>query len=911
MALTAEELLEIKKALDTPGAIKDESYRTWALEQVQAAEDQNLAGWAGAGGTRADSAPAAPGSLGVKGIIGGEAKPDETEMLAGQLDPRYDLIPQALALFPATTHPGGDEAAKREFQTQGRGDVTFAYEPPVSLVKKQLVDNPAFARMLQPSAPLSLEEIDRLDETSPLYQDAANYMWRETAKAAADSGRVVYRYSKTPWLHGESQQQGGTPTQPSALDQLKLKLGGAGAPLIEASKSFIMGVDNTAALGGGRRAAETLQPEVDVKTPGVDRMGVNENAAQSAKETNDWTIEEHPIAYGLGQLRGATTPLGAAERIFQGVSKGGRFVADAIAKTRLGGLAGPVSKAVGRTALDAAAGGVAAGAEEGGRQLVEMGADAAQTGEAPGLDRLAQAGEAALDVGESGAAFATGGSLLGQGAHGVANRMRVSPQYSSERGPGALGRTEPNMDWRLRRVVTGPKPTGETKSLLDQAARAGDQPGDILAEQIAPKIRDAAAENTKVARGQALAERRNYQSSPEGAGAQPVTYLQMASLEKLRDHHQPGPGGKLSAVDETYRDAQRVFNRHVADVSTEPIEGAMKLTPDEAETFLGSRARYKLIEDDIRAANERSASKGPEAPIERDAYLRTIKDSRERAAADEEIEASIEDIIGDRTPTEAARKKAEQQVLRERVEEEAFVEANGTLADYLRQRGKEAVYVKPAAYDARRTDTLIDGLKDKDLAEAAKLDRQRFKKGGERGGYELMRRGQDEKIAQAEAVEKSVAPGGDAFGPVAGLYNSRPGEKQLVDRVRALADQSGTREQLDRLRGLQETQAVFNRSRMLGPTGTPRNRLSPSTWLDAGQLRAFPVLKALEGPLGPLRGGMAGRAAILGQGTPPPAGEPSARSRYEAARDRRLRELAAEESEEDKRRRRRQEGGRR
>lgn len=889
--------------------------------------DEHLGGWGKAAPHPLDSQPTAPGELGAKGVIGrggklygaggvevpNEPPPgDPVGELAGKLDPRFDLIPQALALFPATTHPQGDAAAEQEAKSGQAGDVTFAYEPPISLVQKQLIENPALARALRPNQPPSLEEIGSLEASSPLYQDAANYMWRQTATAAEKSGRKVYRYSQTPWLWGDEGK--------GIVDQLRLKLGGAGAPLVEASKAFVLGVDDTAALGAGRAAAETLQPEMNVKVPGVDRMGVNEDVPQSTKQTNDFTIEEHPIAYGAGQLRGLLTPLGAAERIFQGVREGGGFVANAIAKTRLGGLAGKTATAVpgarvaGRVAGDAAAGGVSAGLEELGQQGVDIGAEAAQTGQAPSAERIGQAGQSALDTATSGAQFGAAGSLLAQGAHAGAEAIRDADRFQ-----GKVRRTEPNLDWSPSAVLTGPRLSGETKGLVKRANREGVQAGDLIAEEIAPAIRDKAAENTSRATGRARAERSNYYQTDEGAARAPLSHLQERSLEKLRNHHQPEPGGALRAIDDKGRPAQKVFNNLVQDVSTSPVEGAVKLSPEEAEQFLGARWRHKLLKDDIEAAGERSAS-APQAEIQRDAYLRSIKDSRAREAADEEIEASIEDIVGDRTPTPAARAKAEQQVLRERVEEEAFVEANGPIGDYLRQRGIDAVYVAPRAYDARRTDTLVEGLGDKDLTEAAKLDRQKRPLGGKKGGYgELLKKGESE-VSKAETIEKRVAPGGDAFRPVASLGQSRAAEKQLLDDTRALADQAGVREQLDRLRGLQDTQEMRNRAWFRGRAGQNRELFNAQNQIDSGMLRAFPVLKALEGPLGPLTpsagvgsnllnvgGGRAGKAALMGQGDKAPPGDEAARSRYAEARDRRLRELAGQRDEEKEKRERRRE----
>jgi hypothetical protein len=622
---------------------------------------------------------------------------------------------------------------------------------------------------------------------------------------------------------------------------------------------------------------------------------------------NAWEAQQNPLSYGAGQLHGAVGPgsnWGVADRVWKGVQEGGAWLAQAVAKTRQGGVLADLApswmKTAGGVLGDAATGGVAAATTQAGQEAVDT---LGRRGELPDP---AEAGERVRDVGLVGGGLSAGGSMLGRAVGAGAEAIRDSPRFSGPRGPGAVRRTEPNMEYRFGRE---PRLSGETKEIVKRANAAGDQPGDLLAEEIAPAIQGQAAQNTQVARGRARAEIANAQRTPEGAAPEPMSHLQEMSLERLRDHHQPLPGGGLHPVDDKHRAASKVFNGLVEDVSTTPIEGAVKLDPDEAASFLGTRHRYKLLKDDIEAANARTQGSKAE-PIERDAYLKTIKDSRARAAADEEIEASIEDIVGDVTPTAARRASAEQQVLREMVEEGSFTEANGSLADYLRQRGIDAVYVKPRAYDARRADTLTKGLTDEDLSAAAKLDRQRRPLGGKKGGYDQLVKKGEADVAKAEDIEKSVAPGGDAFQPVAGLYQSRPGEKQLVDKVKSLADQSGTREQLDRLRGLQETLAIQNRASFRGPQGQTRSPIAPQNLMDAAQLRfGFPALRALEGPLGPLRGGNAGRAALLGNSEDAQAqarAESGPRGRYQAIRDRRLKEIADAKGREEQERSQRQ-----
>jgi hypothetical protein len=373
--------------------------------------------------------------------------------------------------------------------------------------------------------------------------------------------------------------------------------------------------------------------------------------------------------------------------------------------------------------------------------------------------------------------------------------------------------------------------------------------------------------------------------------------VQETALEQVRSHYQPQPGGGLRSVNDRPPPAQKALNTLIDEVSTTPVKGASRLDPDEAENFLGTRSRYKILQRDIEAG--RAASKAPREPIQRDEFLQTI-DSRKRAAVEEELDAAIDDVVGDVTPTPARRAKVEQEVLREFVDEASFVAANGGLGDYLRQRGIDAVYVTPRKLDARRTDALI-GLLEDDLAKAATRDRGQFKAGGKKGGYNDMLKAQGAEAARHAQIAKDVAPGGNAFQPIAGLYQSRPGEKQLVDQVQGLAEQSGVSDQLDRLRNLQETLAVQNRASWRGPQGN--TRYNPSTAADVAQLRlAFPVLKSLEGPLGPLRGSTAGRPALMGGGETEAQqrrAESGARGRYEAARDRRLKEIADEKARDE------------
>lgn len=843
-----------------------------------------------------DWTPYAPGGQPISQTGDDRARDDaatqaEAERVAGMLDPRYSLVPQILALQPATNDPHGDEAAKAKYQA-GQKDAIFIYEPPVDVVRKHLLENPAMLRAVSPDEVPSVGDIQIMTSDSSLYQSTADYMYKTASEAADAKGQKIIRYSQAPWVQSDQ----------GVLKTLSLKLKGAGSEAANQAQAFVLGVDDMGAAGIGRAGQELTEPTTMLTQP---RLGLNESVPQSSADVNGWTEQEYPKSYLAGQALGMLSPRSVFNHLWGMVETGGGKLAAAAAKTRLGGLAAretaPVLKSAAGAVGDAATGYVAAGLGQAGQEMVH----AAGQGELPDL------GEAA---GRVKSVAGTGGVLAGLGsgvrrlAGSGADFIRDSPRFTGPRGPGAVRRTEPNMEYRLGRE---PRLSGETKALVKRANATGDQPGDLLAEEIAPPIRDAAQANTRAARTQSDIERRAFQATPEGSTAQPVTHLERMSLEKLRDHHQPQPDGSLRPVDSGFREAHQVFNRHIDGVSLEPVKGAVELSADEASAFLGARARHQLVKDDIEQATRERLSK----PVDRNAYLAN-KSAKARDGINEEIEADIDDLIGSdkqgvpRTVDKrsAEYKAAEKQVLRERADTETTLEPfGGSLGEYLKQRGKDRVFVKPAAYDARRADTLVAGLKDPDLIEAAKYDRQQFPKNGERGGYELMRRRQDDRVAKAEKVEQTVAPGGDAFRPIAGLYHAHPGEKQLVDQVKGLADQAGVRQQLDRMRGLQETLAIQNRASWRDASG--QTHLRPTNWADAAQLRgAFPALKSLEGPLGPLRGSSAGRAALLGGGETEARqarAESGARGRYEVARDKRLKEIAAEKAaaaQEDERR---------
>jgi hypothetical protein len=797
--------------------------------------------------------PAPENSLGVTGVINQpQADPahEESEVgrIASALDPRFDLIPQGLALLPATNHPQGDEAAIASYKAGTTGDVKFAYEPPLAVVKKQLLENPNMLGLLR-SDPPSAEEIAAMDADSPLYQDAANYMWARTAEAAGQKGYTVYRYSKMPWGK-ENDTAGG-------LGALGLKLGGMMQPIRDVGQAIILGADDVGTLGASRAFDEALGDRKMNVSGNADVMGLNEEAKHDPAFLNQSLIGEHPLAYGGGQVVGALG--GAPTAVYQGILAGGSKLAQLVTKTRLGALAAKAPNAVkGAAALagEVGAGTAEAVATQAGQEAIDM--------VTPGREPVLGPGERIMDTGQSAALWGLGGGTLGRLAGAGADAIRNADSLG-----GAIGRTESNLRYGPLSPLLGPSLSGDAKDLVRLGNKTRTEPGDFIAEQIAPPIRKAAEARTRAAEGTQRAERANAQASDLGQEPLPLTGLQTMSLEKLRAHHQPLPEGGLHPVDDKHREAQKVFNRLTKDVSLEPIEGATKLSADEAGAFLGHRQRYELLKADIDAAAARQSKQ----VIDRKAYLQTL-DPKKRAAADEEIQASIDDLLqqkreGDRAldidQRSAAYKAAEAQVLRERVGEEMVLEPfDGSFAGYLKQRGIDGVYVTPHAYDAKRTDTLIEGLTDKELLEAAKHDRAQRVHGGERGGYAKMHDRHAEEIGKAKKVEESIAPKGDAFRAVA-LQGNRPqaGGKQEADVISGLADEAGVRGDLDRLRGFQDARDIQRQAWFRSPKGSPRG-VGIHSVADAAKIRAFPILRSLE-PGGAVTGGQMSRMALMGQ----------------------------------------------
>ena len=795
--------------------------------------------------------PAPKNSLGVTGVINqpeAPLSPEDSEVgrIASALDPRFDLIPQGLALLPATNDTRGVEG----YKAGSTGPVKWAFEPPVAVVRKQLLENPNMLRLLR-SDPPSPEEIAAMDSSSPIYQDAANYMWARTMEAADKGGYQVYRHSKMPWGQ-ENNIAGGMST-------LGLKLGGMMQPIQDIKDAFVLGFDDTAALGASRAIQETAFPEQKLYSNGFDVMGVDEDVPQKTADVNAWTAEDSPLAYGMGQGLGAV--VGAPRKIYQMIVGGGDDLARAAAKTRLGDLATRAPSAVNGAA--GLAGEVGAGAAEAAiTQAGQEAVDATAAGfHGPNRTRepVLGAGERILDTAEDAALWGLGGSALGRLAGSGADFLR-----NADRLGGAIGRTESSMRWGPLSPFLGPGLQKDVKATVKQARKERHLPGDYIAQEIQPAMAEVATKRATSIEAGNRATREQIYGTTEGRAALPVTRLQETALKEIRAHHQPTEG-KPHAVNEKSRPAIRTFNQHIADVSTEPIEGAIKLSPSEVDTFLNPHWRHRLWQRESEAAAAARESRPPER-VERDAYLRTVKDARRRTAVDDEIEDEIEERLQDRGgaaaeagPGDKVYDDVEQAVLAERVEEEAFEETNGGVGDWLRRQGKGTVYVVPYRYDAERVEKIIQGLPEGELLEAALADRKSRSLRGEAGGWSRLREEQDTALEGAQADAKRTT-----FENVAKHQTMRPADKNEADLFRGLAREAGVEQGLDRLRNVNEAVGLQRQAWGRGMEGEKRAFFSPQNFVDTAYVRAFPVLRALE-PGGDVTGGMMSRMALMGQ----------------------------------------------
>ncbi len=914
---------------------------------------------------------------------------DNEQKVLDQLDPQYPLMPQALAMAPASTDPKGDEAASQSWLRSGGKDASgtvFVYEPPLALAKKDLLEHPEIMRAIYPDYQGSPEELakelDTYGEKGVTYQAYADKKWKETADAAANAGKTAYRYSQAPWLHSGSGM--------SAIKSLGLKALGSVKPASEGINSFVMGVDDTALFGAGRAAQETANPEVQEPNAflGVDSSGGM--PTESAKEHNADTVEAHPVMYALGQGVGLLAPWSATNKAYS-IATGGEALAG-----RLGG------KLAARTATSGAAAALAGAGVQAGREAVQGVAQMAQGGPAPDLaeagGRVVEAGMDPLNIG-LGAGGEVISSLAGKGTEWFRNGTRYG---------GAPGRFE-QTGGRFE-LGKGPVPPAQTQEAIDAARKLDVAPVDVMAKEIAPKVaaeQKLAVEEVTKRVGE---ENAAYHATNEGQMLLPATKTQETALKLLRKHYAPVEGGTLKPIADpaAARKTRALFNNEIQSVSTKPQEGAIEMTVDEADAFLNSDWKSKLVpsekpptpaaptkpnnitdqqrpkaeEPNVRTAGTippKGKAKRPDGEVQakperdvtptkfypnsnkaRNEYGEAMAPYREAQQADNARASKLADEPGmnpDRhVPAEAPKvpkelqssleafRSAKEPITKHQLQEiigkwgspeyeveqlakmglirmvkstpggkysvdsrwelvpgaavlgaaaagaasgddnkEASAAGAGVvaLAQALKRRGVEKVYVTPRRYNSKQHEQLKETLQRlstdpsspaareaKELYIATLKDRDARPRNGVPGGWSAHQAEHAQQIEAVKSRAELAAPGGDAFPSLVKYAQQRPGQMPFDEAMRAAADRAGVRPNIERIRNLDPLKTLQSEMSMGHPG--QGGRMVPQTAIgalsrvgDAGMMRfGYPALKALE--VSPsIRGGRAGRAAVL------------------------------------------------
>lgn len=537
--------------------------------------------------------------------------PDQAKAaeLEPKLDPSLPLPPQVLATQPATTHPGGDDAAQNEWSVRGTDaakGTTFVYEPPVTVARQELSSNPELVAALFPGEEIPPEFIQQMDEDSDIYKAYADHKWNDARWAAADSGMTAYRVSRMPWLGGEGSGL-------SPLSGLVTKVRASVDPVFEGAQAFVLGVDDSAAFGAGRRAGEALDRATgaagtsgDTVRGGAAVGGVGEQARAGAdpEAVNEMLIEESPGLHTAGQVVGLFTPGGVMSLL----GKGGTMLTRTglEAAKRLGG--GAVAQGAGVLA-GATTGAVLGGAAaQAGREGVEAAANLGKTGETGTTlgDVSERIQTAALDPMNLG--LGVGGELLGGAASATTKAIRDAPRFQ-----GNVERVE-QLGGKMV-FHKGPVGTPRAEAAIAAGKARDVSPQDVMAQELAPRLAKAekavAAGESAVAKGAIDQAKKakdaakaghaefkeKYFQTREGQQVLPPVETLGTNLRMLREKVQAQPDGSLIPVGDAtgVAPARAQFNADIAGVSTKPTPGAIELTPDEAEAFLSPGLTADLI----------------------------------------------------------------------------------------------------------------------------------------------------------------------------------------------------------------------------------------------------------------------------------------------------------------------------
>jgi len=543
----------------------------------------------------------------------------EAEQLAASVDPTMPVLPQVLALEPGTNHPGGEEAAKAEWQAGAGGRGVYVYEPPIEAARQELMSNPQLLAALEEGSPYAStpDYVAQMSEKDPLYRAYSDYKWAETAKAAAGSGNTAYRYSRMPWL-GE----GGVGKQ---LSQLLSKSVGAGVPALGGVTSFVMGADRVASFGAGKALGDATAPEAQgAGTPGKFDFIYSSGGSPLEDKPIEQVMEENPGSQLAGGVAGMFMPGSLAGKVWSTLGKAPTAAAGAVAARGAGRgaqFAARAGAALPTAAASGAVGQAALEATDAAGSLARTGDAGTTLGEAAG-----RVGEAAVDPINLSLGFA--GELLGGGAGGLRNLIEDSPHYQ-----GAVTRVK-QLGGSFK-FGKGPVGTPQAEEAIKKGKQLDVSGKDVVAQEAAPKVEaverleqterlqgaqhqvreeDAA---TKALRKQIGEENEAYYRTPEGQQRIPLDETVNEELKLLREAHRRR-GEDLTQIGGSKAPAEGLkaeFNADLDAISLEPVPGAVELTPDEADTFLGSYLRGQLLEQVEPPPRGGTPSGAPPPPV--------------------------------------------------------------------------------------------------------------------------------------------------------------------------------------------------------------------------------------------------------------------------------------------------------
>lgn len=716
----------------------------------------------------------------------------QTGVTEDSLDPNLPMMPQVHATMPTAAGIGGADP-KSEFSARS-GDVVVFYEPPADWVRQQLMNGDALAAMGF-KAQLTPEEVATAAPGNPYYDAVVNEQYRRAAGEAEKAGVPSYRYKDNDWLQGNSGLE--------MLQNFGRKLGASMKPASDSMKSFVLGVDDTMLFGALQSGGLAMQQSFADSAASV---GLKAEGAKELKASQDKAIAENPTANTLGQVAGAVSPWGLTNRLANYVTQGIR--------TALPSAAGiPLAAAAGATT----------GATYGGAQLAT---DTLSSSTAAGqfTPPTPQQVEGAAMEAPIGAGLGAAGEGVGQLAGAWANRLRRGRLPGVQQG--ALGDLEQAGDLNIS-TLKGVQPTPQAADIVEEGFRTRSNPIDVSSERLAPKLLETAQAEKEALKAETKGFIQKFTETPEGRTKLPGQNYTASVMKQLERHSTSTADGGYRPNDSAGEELVAHFNKRIVDgVSTKPKEGAIELTPEQAEAWLAPTWQKRALPEKLPKSK---------------------------------AEAELDKKLGlDKEEGFAARLKAQ---------------------------GVDKVYVTPQRRTALEAEDLMDDLDVwkngkvvpgetmNEVEAGLRADRKARSPEFDAGLKQLS----DKRTQLDTMTERTTGHGNEQRGQtelqtVRGLSQfgrGGRGSKPMDDAMRQLADKAGMRPELESHASLDPMLRLSEASQFaLGNTGVLGDKTGINL-LNPLRIRSFPAARALGAAnTSPIRQGRAARAGAVS----PPSG---------------------------------------